>query len=207
MEQLHPVIFLAVLGSFVSGPSIAYAEDACSLRVRVLSPDGQRPEAPVEVIEASGRAEDKEQGNSDVEFCDLGILPVTVKVGSSGLCNGVTVRDVPVSWDQTYLLTVTYDPSACAIWHRPPPPVAACEFLLRITDSNGRWIPGAPVTFPDPQLGEMKADQFGRVWFVIRANKDLHGSVAAVGFRPAEFVCKCAPSERSREQYVKLEKQ
>jgi hypothetical protein len=114
MERLYQLMLVAALG-FIPGPPVGQAHNTCSLHVRVLTPDGQRPEAPVEVIDGSGRTEYREQEGSDVEFCDLGIMPATVKVGSSGLCNGVTVRDVPVAWNQTYLLTVTYDPLACAI--------------------------------------------------------------------------------------------
>ncbi len=206
MERLHQLTLLVVLGYFASLSSIARAQNVCPLHVRVLTPDGRRPEAPVESIEANGRTEDREQKDSDVEFCDLGIMPVTIKVGSSGLCNGVTVRDVPIAWNHPYLLTVTYDPSACAVWHRPPPPVPACEFLLRVADSDGRWIPGASVTFSDSLIGKMKTDRFGRAWFVIRADKDFHASVAAVGLTTAAVTCKCGPSERRREQYVKLER-
>jgi hypothetical protein len=205
MERPYQLMLVAALG-IIPGPPVAHAQNACSLHVRVLTPDGRRPGAPVEVIDGSGRTQEREQEGSDVKFCDLGIMPVTVKVGSSGLCNNITVRDVPVAWNQTYLLTVTYDPLACAIWHRPPPPVPACEFLLRIADSDGRWISGASVTIPDLPLGKMTTDQFGRAWFVIRADQDFHGSVAAAGYRTAGIACRCASSERRREQYVKLEK-
>jgi hypothetical protein len=81
--------------------------------VRVLLPDGRRPEAPVTVIEHGGRTEEKDQEDRDVEFCDLGILPVTVKVGSDGMCNQTTVENVPISYDNTYTLVVTYDALAC----------------------------------------------------------------------------------------------
>lgn len=207
MERLCPlVIGVAFL---CTCPSHTLGEDVCSLRVRVLSPQGARLEAPIEVTDASGRTESREQqpGGRDVEFCDLGILPVSVRIGSLGLCNGVTVRDVPVSWNATYLLSVTYDPVACMIRHQPPPPVPACEFLLRIRDSHGSWVPKASVTFRDPKLSPVMSDRYGRAWFIMPAGKEVHGSITASGFRTADFVPECAKSERQRELYITLEKQ
>jgi hypothetical protein len=53
----------AVCWVFSCGP--LGAEDLCSLTVRVLSPDGRRPEAPVSVIEKSGRVSELEQGDRE----------------------------------------------------------------------------------------------------------------------------------------------
>jgi hypothetical protein len=66
------------------------------------------------VREKNGRTIEKDQEDKDVYFCDLGILPVEVKVGSDGVCSQTTIRNVPVFADKTYLLNVTYDPEAFA---------------------------------------------------------------------------------------------
>src|SRR5271163_4724639 len=109
MERLRQVILSVLLGSFVLGTSAISAQETCSLAVRVLSPDGHRFEAPVTIREENGRTIEKDQEeDKDVYFCDLGILPVEVKVGSDGMCSQTTIRDVPVFADRTYLLNVTY---------------------------------------------------------------------------------------------------
>src|SRR6266576_3663147 len=101
MARLAKVLMLLAF-TFVA-PTIS-GQNHCSLAVRVLSPDGQRFEVPIAVREQSGRIVEKDQELEDVRFCDLGILPVDVKVGSDGMCSQVTVHDVPVSLDKTYLL-------------------------------------------------------------------------------------------------------
>jgi hypothetical protein len=126
------ILVHALAACWTFGSSCLAAEGVCSLSVRVLAPDGRRPEASVSVREASGRVTDKEQEDGDVQFCDLGIAPVTVKVGGDGLCNQVTIHNVPISWDHPYRLTVTYDPEACDEHHRAPPPVPICEVLFRV---------------------------------------------------------------------------
>ena len=97
------------------------------------------------VKEQSGRVTEKEQEDDDVQFCDLGITPVTVTVGSAGLCNQVTIHNVPISRERPYHLLVTYDPEACYVYHRSPPPVPICEILFRVQDPQGNWIPGSVI--------------------------------------------------------------
>jgi hypothetical protein len=104
MERLHQVILSVLLGCIVLGASAISAQDTCSLAVRVLSPDGHRFEVSVTVREKNGRTIEKDEEDKDVYFCDLGILPVEVKVGSDGMCSQTTIRDVPVFADRTYLL-------------------------------------------------------------------------------------------------------
>src|SRR5580704_15981473 len=103
MKRLHQIAPLLILcSSCILSLGTASAQERCSLIVRVVSPDGRRPEVPISVREKGGRVEEKEQEDTDVRFCDLGILPVTVTVGSSGLCNQVTVHNVPVAIEETY---------------------------------------------------------------------------------------------------------
>jgi hypothetical protein len=85
MDRLYQII-LAVLVAFgmLTGERLHGDDSYCSLSVRVLSPDGRRPEVPVSVEESSGRVVDEEQEGDDVKFCDLGIRSVTVTVGVLG---------------------------------------------------------------------------------------------------------------------------
>ncbi len=162
MERLHQVKALCVACGYclfavcamlgqdnaMSGRDNAMsAQDRCSLVIRVLAPDGLRPEVTITVRERNGRTEQKDQEDKDVRFCDLGILPVEVKVGSDGMCNAVTVRNVPVSLDDTFLLNVTYDPVPCM--EKPaPPPVPICQVLFRVSDSDGSGCQELQSGFP-----------------------------------------------------------
>lgn len=203
MERLHklaPLLFLMV--SCCASLSLAQTPGKCSLVVRVLSPDGRRPETTVSVREHNGRVEEKDQDESDVRFCDLGILPVDVTVGGDGAaCNRVTVHDVPVFLTETYLLHVTYDPSACR--ETIPPPVPVCYVLFRISDLQGQWLQDATVSLDGSIKPEKHTDEYGRADLVVKVGTSS-GSVKLAGFRSAAFSFKC---ERSGpiEQWVRLQ--
>lgn len=205
MERLHQVVrCLTLLICCASGLCALSADDECSLVVRVLTPDGRRPEAPVSVEEKNGRRQTKDQENDDVRFCDLGILPVTVTVGSAGMCNQVTVHDVPVLWHETYLLTVTYDPMACV--ETLPPPVPVCTILFRVADSSGKWIPEATITLSGARGTTLRADRHGRAFDVATAGEEVRGLASGPGFQATPFGFKCSPSEQNREEYIRLDR-
>jgi hypothetical protein len=204
MERLHQVVCLAaLLSSGAPGLAAAPPQEACSLVVRALEPDGRRPQIPISVREQSGRIEEKKQVDADVRFCDLGILPVTVTVGSDSMCGQVTVHEVPVSLYDTYLLTVTYDPDGCP--ERIPPPVASCRMLFRVADASGKWISGASIHISSPEVATLTTDQFGRALFGADLGSTLRGSVTAPGLPPAEIAWACTDQE-PHEKLVKLEK-
>jgi hypothetical protein len=124
---------LLIAAFLILGGSLVRSQDGCSLVVRAVLPDGRRVEAPISVEEMNGRTEAAYQKDADVRFCDLGILPIIVKVGSDCLCNRVTVHNVPTDPKDTYLLQVTYDPLACG--ERPAPaPIPVCVVLFRVAD-------------------------------------------------------------------------
>jgi hypothetical protein len=167
-----------IAACLVLGALSAHAQDKCSLVVKAVTPDGRRVEAPISVTEMSGRTEETYQEDDDVRFCDIGILPVTVKVGSEGLCNQVTVRDVPVDPEDTYLLQITYDPLACR--ERPaPPPTPICTILFRVANPTGKWIPSAEVTLSNPTGDRLVTDHFGRALFFAKRGTEVSGSAAA----------------------------
>jgi len=182
--------------------TLGRAQDRCSLIVRVLTPDGRRPEAPVSVKEEGGRVEELEQEDEDVRFCALGILPVTVTVGSGGMCNQVVVRDVPVAWNRTYLLRVTYDPLACR--ERIPPPEPTCEILFRVRGPTGAPVPGSSVGLTSPIVKSFVADQFGRVDIVLGATSHVAGSASGVGLKPTNFAFDCSRQEPEHEEVISL---
>jgi hypothetical protein len=158
--------------------------------------------AVVSVEEQNGRTEEHDQEANDVEFCDLGGLPVTVKVGDDGGCNEVIVRNVPVSWGVPYLLVVTYDPEPC-LRDLPRPPAPVCQVIFRVADSSGKWVPGAVITLTSPQGTELETDRFGRARFVSRPGAAIIGKAEQSG-RSAVFNLQCAQDEQVHEQLLKL---
>jgi hypothetical protein len=192
-------LFLAAALWF-STPSSA--QDDCSLIVKVRTPDGRRPHAPVSVKEQNGRTQELEQDGDDVRFCGLGILPVTVTVGNDSVCNQVVVHDVPVAWNRTYLLHVTYDPEACR--ERVPPPEPACEILFRVRNPAGAPVPGAVVSLTSPIAKSFVADRFGRADIVLRATSHVAGSASGAGLRAAGFAFDCSRLEPEHEENIGL---
>lgn len=157
---------------------------------------------PVSVKEQDGKTEELEQGNGDVRFCGLGILPVTVTVGSGGMCNQEVIRDVPIAWHRTYILRVTYDPEACH--ERMPPPEPTCEILFRVRGPTGAPVPEAVVRLDSPVVKSLVADEFGRADIVLKAPSHLAGSANAAGLKPSSFAFDCSPREPEHEEAIIL---
>jgi hypothetical protein len=202
MERLHQVILSVLAGCIVLGVPAISAQDTCSLAVRVLSPDGHRIWVPVTVHEKNGRIIEKDQEDKDVYFCDLGILPVEVKVGSDGMCNRTMIRDVPVFADRTYLLNVAYDPKACP--EVVPPPVPTCSIMFRISDSAAKWVPHARVSISSPIKVQQEADSYGRVQLLAKRDSRVQGSVEADGFKGKTFAFRCSKFQLIREENIHL---
>ncbi len=205
MEGLHQVMrgaaIFFVLGCFHA----ALAADYCSLVVRVVSPDGRRPFAIVSVLEKNGRLTERDPTPEDVRFCDLGIGPVTVKVGADGTCNQVVVKDVPLMWQEQYLLTVTYDLEPC-LEDPPPAPVPVCQVLFRISDSKGNWLEKASIHFQGSGSAPLETDRAGRALRLLKAGDRVTGAVESRGYVSKTFSVSCSRSEPVHEESVKLER-
>lgn len=183
--------------------SVAYAADYCSLTVRVLSPDGRRVHAVVSVEEQDGRKIERDPTAQDLAFCDLGILPVTVKVGADGTCNQVVVKDVPVSWQESYLLTVSYDLEPC-LEDLPPSPAPVCSVLFRVSDSETRWLQGARVQFDGSTLTPRETDSAGRALVTMKLDEVVRASIGASGFDTKHVSVSCSRSLPLQEEIVRL---
>jgi len=112
------------------------------------------------------------------------------------------VRDVPVAWNRTYLLRVTYDPEACR--ERVPPPEPTCEILFRVRSPTGAPVPEAVVSLTSPITKSFDADGFGRADIVLRATSHVAGSASGGGLKPANFAFDCSPQEPEHEQTINL---
>jgi hypothetical protein len=172
----------------------------------VLSPTGTRPVVPVVVQEQNGREQEKYQEAGDVRFCDLGILPVTVKVGSDTLCNQVVVQNVPVAWRQPYLLLVTYDDASCGRLEYTPMSNPTCPVLFRVSDLAGNWVAGAKIEFPGNGQMSLETDTYGRAYLLLSVRRAVRAVVSASGYVPAHFTATCSGSVDRRERAIRLRK-
>jgi hypothetical protein len=102
---LQMKVLLSVLLLILAG-STAFAQGHCSLVVKVVDPnDKEVTEARISVQERNGRIEEGQYRRGGAQFCDLGMLPVTVTVGDPD-CAGVIVRNIPLEWGETKTLKV-----------------------------------------------------------------------------------------------------
>ena len=200
MERLCKVAILAVLSYW----GACAAEPYCSLHVEATAPNGKRPVVLVKVIEPNGRTTTKFQRSQDVQFCNLGILPVTVQVGPDNSCNEVVVHEVPVQWQEPYHLKVTYDPCAERAPRFPSPEMVGCEFLFRVTDTAGGPIAGAFVQIQPSSIKE-DTDAYGRALVGVKVG-DFTAAISASGYTEQTFRTSCTreKSGEPQEQWIKL---
>lgn len=200
MKRQYRVILLLSMGIFCfSLPPSLLAQNYCSLSVRVLAPNGKPFPVFVTVYENSGRKIEKEQSPpKDVRFCDLGILPVKVVVGTKG-CHEITVDGVRNYWQEPYTLKVTYDPEHC-MRETLPPPKPFCEVLFRVSGPHGHWIDKATLRFERPSLQPRQTDSAGRALLTVGLDDNIRGSVSAPGYVSKDFEIGC----KAPDQYEHL---
>jgi hypothetical protein len=207
MGQLHQMNrHLVWILALIAPSALNSAQSYCSLTVRVFYPDGQPADAVVSVHEKSGRVESIRQEGAEVRFCDLGALPVTVKVGPDGTCNQVVVENVPMGWNLSRRLTITYDVDPC-LAEKPPPPAPICRMVFRIADTSGKWISGVPIKLSAPASTSLLADQYGRASILIKVGEQVTGSVERQGYATAQFSATCTQSEPVHEELLRLKEQ
>lgn len=176
------------------------AQDYSSLTVHVSS-TGRASPTWVFVIESGGRTEERELTSPEVQFCDLGGLPVTVKVGEDWDCNQVVVRNDHVTFGRPYALTVTYNSTRCNE-DLPRPPVPICQVVFRVADSRG-WVQGARIRVLRPEPSELQTDRFGRASVVMKLGDELGGSVTTGGLS-RDFTFRCTRDEPVHEERIAI---
>jgi hypothetical protein len=184
----------------------AAASPYCSLVVTVSSRGGDRLESQVSVQGADGKVIDKETkaGEGTAQFCDLGIVPVSVKVGDDGTCNQVVVREVPLRWNETVNLAITYEPYECA-GDAIPLPVRSCSIMLRVLDAHGSPISGA-VFHSDDNAVNLISDEYGRLLVRLTRGRPLAALVSARSYLKAGISVECPSGLDYGEKTVSLEK-
>lgn len=147
--------------ALVVSAGVARADDYCSLVVDLVG--SFQPAIPVKVSveEPNGRLLSvKAASGGMIRFCDLGILPVTIRVVDSNECNPVTIQNVRLYFGASRRVTVAYDSAACS--GEEPPLLSACVLLLRFFDDEGRTLPAVDISSPSFARGQV-SDQLGRV--------------------------------------------
>lgn len=195
MRNFLPVSIMLVAAATLQ------AAGYCSLKVKVQGPSGNAVDTRVVIEEEHGWKAEKATRHGQVEFCGLGINPVTVTVGSVG-CNQVVVHNVPLGWNETTTLPVLYDRESC---QGETLPVAACAFLLRFADANHGPIAAsfkAEKPFPNSHNG----DEYGRIFIRIAAGQELSGTASAPGYKPTPVSIPCVSKNQRLDQVVVLEK-
>lgn len=191
------IVVLVVLLLF--GSPGASAQAYCSLLVTVVDPHGREVEADVTMQEENGRAVTLENQPGGVRFCDLGLQPVTITVGSPE-CNQVSVRQVPLDWGKTATVKIIYDSQPCLI---EAPPVAACRILFRFTDEGGKWIPGVALDPPVSGFAS-RSDTFGRMLLSIASRTELRATARREGFLPYPIHLTCSQDLMHSERLIRL---
>lgn len=200
-QRLGIVIFTLVL--LWSWGQTTRADDFCSLRVRVLDPDGDEVPATVTVAEPDGRTIKKDNVPGGITFCDLGINPVIVSIGEG--CNQVVVHDVPLLFGKSYTLKVIYDPQPC-FWETPRSPAPHCTMLLRIGHDSGEWVKGAKFRHGEDGEKVRDGDQYGRIVIRPEYNQTVKGFIEADGYVKKDVTIECTPKTAWFEQKVTLRK-
>lgn len=203
MEQMLLVLSIGLLLPPILLPATATERSNCALTVKVLSPDGQDVVAPVVVEEENGRVVEKVHRRGGASFCDLGILPVTVKVGGDGTCSQTIVRNVRLNWGEALVLKTIYNYEPCL---RDPPasPVPMCEVLFRVSDKQTKWISHARLLIQGKRPIVLTTDDYGRALLNARRDVSYSGSVSAGGFESAGFQVSCTAEQPRVERLLTL---
>jgi hypothetical protein len=193
------IIFLLL---FINGVATA-APDYCSLVVRVLRPVGlPLPGIQVIVSEPSGVVVvGNTAENGEAQFCGLGVRGVTIKVGRSS-CNQLLVQNVPLAWNSTREVQVTY--VACPI--ESPTVYPLCSVLFRFRDENEKWISNVSFTPPIRRTPMLASDDFGRAMVRMDRGEELHLTTAHPGYVPENIDLRCDDNLVGPERLITLRK-
>jgi hypothetical protein len=217
MEKLLSSVMFGTLLVCVWTPVHLRAQENCSLTVKLLDANGKEDLSPrrIRVTEQSGREIEVVSRRGEARFCDLGILPVTITVGSP-YCHEVTVDSVPVDFGLNTVIKVVSDNNLCSDGRRESLPVPWCTFLLRFQDEQQRWVSGVSLT---PALGGDKreidpsvrnqprqSDAFGRTLVQVNLDRRLRAQAIRDGYMPAAIELTCNGHNRTSEHVVTLQK-
>jgi hypothetical protein len=170
--------------------------------VKVIDSHGKEVmEAPVTLVERSGRAVHTRSQRGGVRFCDLGLWAVSVTIGGAH-CYQVQVRDVPLLWGETQNITILYDGDV--LCDQDTPPVAACKILFRVQNEHSRWISKAVLDPPFAGSEQSASDNYGRLLIRIAAGARLDTFVKRDGYVPEKINLTCTSDLQFAEKILTL---
>ena len=179
--------------------------DYCSLVVRVINEQDSEIDAPVSVREVGGTEVESEYEVGGARFCNLGILPVTVKVGRPESCHYTIIHNVPLAWQETRTIVIKHEVEPCER-HLPPPPKPLCQLLIRVVDQNGVGLPATvEVNRVNRRAKETyQTDRVGRARVLMESGSALGCIVRVDRFLPKQIDANCTLDTPRMERIVVL---
>jgi hypothetical protein len=184
---------LSVLMILTRVPRVGAQYEYCSLTVKVQDSKGVPVDVRVHAIKPDGGVLDEltSEGGT-VRFCDLGIAPVTVSIGSED-CKLLTMKNVPLRWQIEKTLVITYEP--CHYEGPDAMPSSGCRVLIRAVDQDGVVLPGARVVVNRSVAKIDLTDRFGRTFFVVGDGAEVTGEVRRTGYAIEGFSFDAPPTQ------------
>ena len=163
MEKLFQLTLILAVTLIAFGLN-AQAQDNCSLVVKLVDVHDKEVTSPIPVTlkEENGRVSQAKYRIGGLRFCGLGILPVTLIVGSP-YCHEITIRNVPVGLTEPRTTKVIADNEACSDGSKESLPLPFCRMLIRFVDQQDAWLPEVSIDPPAPITGLRRTDLYGRL--------------------------------------------
>lgn len=168
------------------------ADEFCSLTVHVRDQRAVPVDTWVTLTTATGRTLKKlTSDDGTVEFCDLGVQPVTIQIGS-GSCNELTLRNVSLPWKRGKVVMLTYEP--CFYEQGDLLPRQGCTVMLRVVDSMERPLANARV-LAGRSATPQESDRYGRVFLQVASQSTIEGTVTHPTAATSRFSVQCSRTE------------
>ena len=202
MDQLLQVTAVFAIGIQFLAAQQQMPQDYCSLVVKVLDEQNFEVMAPVSVEEKGGKVTAGENEPGGARFCNLGILPVTVKVGRPESCNHTIIHNVALEWQQTRTIHVKYEIESC-LRHPPPLPEPLCQLSIRVFDQ--RAVSQRATVEVLSRAGEAyRTDNSGRVRILMQSGSILKTAVRSDGYLARQIEAACTLDTPRIERVVVL---
>jgi hypothetical protein len=155
-----------------------------------------------------------------VSFCDLGILPVTIKV-TKPYCNDITVNNVGLKFAETAMIEILSYDGRCSDVTKASADFAAppwCTVLLRMKDDDDQWIsavtlkpipPATDFTDIDPRRRAnpfSQSDRAGRILALINVKGEFRAIATRDGYMSETIQIPCTADTYYTERVVSMHK-
>jgi len=219
MGKLFEIGWPIVL-SFLLVPAVGMAQgnDYCSLVVKLIDSTGAEDSSRqlITVTEMNGRTTSMENRAGGVSFCDLGILPVTIRVSKSLYCRDITLSNVGMNFGETTTIKIMADNPLCSNVDLAPTPW--CRVLLRFKDEEDKWISGITLKPVPPAIDFRdvyplhranafpQSDHAGRILVGIEQKAELRATATRDGYMPQTIELPCTTETYYTERVMSMHK-